>query len=478
MHNSKGHASPGALRIAVVGGGFSGAVFGLQLARKATVPVAIDIVEPRPLLGGGLAYSTNDPSHRINVPASKMSVFAEQPAHFDEWLRRSDTPAIEGGAIWSDGQVYPQRGVFGRYVASLVEDANRTETAHIRHLRDTAMSARRYNGGYRLRLAGDAECVADMLVIATGHPAPARPPLLVAALGDDPAVISDPWADGALNHIPKQAAVLIIGTALTMADVVASLHRSGHTGAITAFSRRGLLSSGHVAVPAPYGYFNRSPPQYTALGLWRSVRRAISVAVQAGVPWQAVIDDVRSNGTAIWEALSVSERRRFLRHCRTYWDVHRYRVAPQVEAILEQKRADGSLEALSASLLQVRRNKCRIEVLLRLRRCAGAGEILRVVDAIVVATGPAQSGVIDRSPLLLSLSRQSLIRPDPNGLGLDVDHGSRAIGVDGEGNSTLLVAGPLARGRFGELMGLPQVSEHAAMLAEKVAAWAAERHAI
>ncbi|MCS5881621.1 hypothetical protein LNP17_24850 [Klebsiella variicola subsp. variicola] len=43
--------------------------------------------------------------------------------------------------------------------------------------------------------------------------------------------------------------------------------------------------------------------------------------------WQVVLDAVRQQGQRIWQALSVADRQRFLRHLRHYWDVHRYRVA-------------------------------------------------------------------------------------------------------------------------------------------------------
>ena len=51
------------VRVAIVGGGFSGAVTAMHLARKSTIPLAIDIIEPRAMLGGGVAYSAVDPAH-------------------------------------------------------------------------------------------------------------------------------------------------------------------------------------------------------------------------------------------------------------------------------------------------------------------------------------------------------------------------------------------------------------------------------
>ena len=56
------------------------------------------------------------------------------------------------------------------------------------------------------------------------------------------------------------------------------------------------------------------------------------------------------------------------------------------------------------------------------------------------------------------------------GLGVLVDRRHRAVARSGAAADTLLIAGPLARGTFGELMGLPQVSRDAELVAAEILA--------
>jgi len=200
--------------------------------------------------------------------------------------------------------------------------------------------------------------------------------------------------------------------------------------------------------------------------LLRSVRRTIDDAKLVGLTWHAVIDQVRSHGHAIWQNLPVAERCRIARHIRPYWDVHRFRIAPQVEDVLEQAIAEGRMEVLAASVLNAKRDGEAICVELKRRN---GSPVERSFDAVVVTTGPAHGGILKSQAWLSKLYDQSHLRLDPTGLGIACTERSEAIGGDDRPDPTLLISGPLARGTFGELMGLPQISEHAAFVANELA---------
>ncbi len=339
----------------------------------------------------------------------------------------------------------------------------------ITHLRDRALSARADRGGYVIALEQGGEIAADIMVLAVSHPAPAAPPL-VAALGDDPAIIQNPWLPECLESIPAEHKVLIIGTGLTMADVVASLARRNHRGRIVAFSRRGQLSRGHAFGAAPFAWFAHHEPPRSAAALMRKIRELTAGAARDNLPWQAVLDDARANAKLLWGALDATERRRLLRHLRPFWDSHRYRVAPQVERIVADKRADGSLLVLAASLRAASWKHGRIELRLHERAAPPGDFVTFVADSVIVTTGPAHGSIVGEHPVLASLAASGALQADPLGLGIAVDESSRVVRQDGTADPGLYVAGPLAREQFGELMGLPQVAAQPSEVAGKIAA--------
>ena len=67
--------------------------------------------------------------------------------------------------------------------------------------------------------------------------------------------------------------------------------------------------------------------------------------------------------------------------------------------------------------------------------------------------------------MLRRMLDEGLVRPDPLGIALDVDERSRAVGAD-----RLWALGPLTKGRYWEIVAVPDIRGQAAAVAEDVAA--------
>ncbi|MBI1649105.1 FAD/NAD(P)-binding protein [Hyphomicrobium sulfonivorans] len=451
--------------VAIVGGGLTGAAIAYHLANSA-VPANIAVFEPRPEIGRGLAYGTTDPAHRINVPASKMSLLPSDEKHFINWIAANDATADDADALAPDGHQYIRRALFGRYVSAHLQP--HLDAGRIDHIRAAVVDIARASP-HRWRITTDdgTSHHADVVVLATTHPPPGIPRELREGVDDDARLITDATLPGAIDAIAPTARVVIVGTGLTMADVVASLDQRGHRGPIYAFSRRGLASRGHASAPhEPFGDFTGSAT--SARALLRSVRETISRAKRNNIPWQPVIDAVRAQAWTFWPKLSISERKRIVHRLRPFWDVHRFRIAPQLKALLDRRQADGTLTLKAASLVGAKAFPDRLEIKVRPR----AESVLETINAdhVILTTGPAHDAILATQPHLASLARQGLITADALGLGIACDRQGHARTSAGASHSDLFIAGPLARAEFGELMGLPQVTTYAELIAGEVAA--------
>ncbi|GLQ81356.1 FAD-dependent oxidoreductase [Mesorhizobium huakuii] len=454
------------LRVAIIGGGFSGAALAWHLAQAHRPErLSISVIEPRRAIGGGLAYSSEEPSHRVNVPAVRMSMAPGDPQHFARWLAGSGELDRDADAIWKNGDAYPRRRVFGRYVAEHL--APHLASGAVRHVGGLATGVTPdANGAGWIVQTSAGPVIADIVVLAATHPAPAIPAAL-ASVAEAPGFVADPYAASALAGIGPDAAVLIVGSGLTSADMVAELDRRGHRGRILALSRRGLRSRGHPDVRGePFGDF-ASAPATSALGLLKSIRATLAAARKANVNWQSVFDQLRLQGPVLWAALAPSERARLVRQLRVFWDVHRFRIAPQVASVLDRRQATGTFDIIAARLVASNDEGENLAVSFQ-RRGRTRIETARF-DAVINTTGPAHGQALQLNPALRSLAEAGLIRVDAHGLGIETNLDSRAIGRDGKAIAGLFVAGPLARGTFGELMGLPEVARHAQRVAAEIA---------
>ena len=262
----------------------------------------------------------------------KMTMISAEPDHFTRWLATDVASDEDVLARTPKGDQFPQRSVFGRYVYNHVEPF--LTTNRIRHQHATALSVTRVGERYSIALSNERNIDADIVVVATTHPPPSIPNALRPLIGA-PRFIADPYVHNALHEIEPNHRVLVVGTGLTAADVIASLDKNGHRSEIVALSRHGYRSRGHAPQAAePFGSFGHDE---TASGLLRTVRQVLKEAHKRSFSWHPVVDALRDQAPAIWTALPANERKKLVRHLRALWDVHRFRVAPQVEDVLDRR---------------------------------------------------------------------------------------------------------------------------------------------
>jgi uncharacterized NAD(P)/FAD-binding protein YdhS len=424
-------------RIAVIGAGASGTLQALHLKRAGA---QVALIERGPAPGRGVAYGTNRPEHLLNVPARRMSAFSDDPDHFTRWF------GLKAGGGPED---FAPRMLYGDYLEALLAEAG------IVAVRGEAVDV----AGALVRLADGGTIEADAAVLAPGNFRPATPlGIGAAALGE--AWIDDPWAGG-LDGLGKGDVVLLLGTGLTAIDVALTLDATGFRGRIVALSRRGLAPRAHGPREPMVAPDEDLPATCTAL--LRQLR-----ARSRAVGWRSAVHALRNVTQTLWGGASLDQRRRFLRHLRPWWDVHRHKVAPAVGERIEAMQAEARLAVAAGRLVSVERVEDGASVRFRMRG-GEAVETLRVAR-IVNCTGPECDIVRAGEPLLGALLEAGRIRQDALGIGIEVDGQCRAIGRDGAANETLSVIGPVTRGTFWESVAVPDIRAQAERVAARLIA--------
>jgi uncharacterized NAD(P)/FAD-binding protein YdhS len=457
--------------VAIVGGGASGVLTALHLLRRRA-PVRIVLIEERAQLGRGVAYSTTCDAHLLNVPASQMSAFPDEPRHFLQWARDRH-PEVEAGSF------LPRR-LYGQYLEwCLTEEiaAARRRTPFTA-VRGRVVGVAAGPGGAVLRLVGGETVWASEVVLALGNSAGSVEPKVVEGLG----LIRDAWQPDAIADLPEGRPVVLIGTGLSAVDVVLSLDEAGFDGPIHAVSRHGLLP--HVHRPLPHdaraaGILRASPVMTVraatperARELVASIRAEIRLAGALEHDWRAVVDGLRPRTQALWAGLPEVERARLQRHALRYWEVHRHRMAPEVGERIERLRRSGQLRISAGRVVSVTAASGGTAVTVRLRggRAAGtvrpSSDVVLEAGAVIRCTGPREHLASLGDPLLDGLFADGDARPGPLGLGLAVDSDGRLLDRIGQPSDTLWAIGPLRRGALLETTAIPEIRVQAAALAQ------------
>lgn len=452
----------------VVGGGFSGSMAAAQLLRRAAVAgvkMHVVIVERRGAVGEGVAYGTQDIAHLLNVPAARMSAWPDRPNDFVEWA------TARYGNVPSDG--FLPRKWYGEYVRetllSTAREAN--NFARLTVLYDEVRRiAHRPDHGWLVHLARGQSVRANAVLLAIGH-RPPDDPIGCRWTGPKTRFIADPWRPFATNAIRPDESVVLLGSGLTAVDTVMSLTHSRRTSPVTIVSRRGLLPQAHAHSPlTPVDLRklvsdvmnNRNGVR--ALELFRRLREFARESMAAGSDWRSVIDGVRPHTAALWQAMSMVERKRFLRHLRPFWEVHRHRMALAVAGHFGAMYDCEQVSVVAGRVLSASSDGSSVQLEIGSRR--GRSEQLRA-DWVINCTGPAPSNCAASNPAIGSLLVDGWLRPDELGLGIETTIDGNLVDCHGHEVPDLFLIGTLRKPAVWESTAVPELRNQAAVAADR-----------
>ncbi len=435
--------------VTIIGCGFSGSLLAINLLHHDG-PKTIIIERDPALIGRGIAYGRAQEEHLLNVRASNMSAFPDDPENFTRWLSAGNHPTANGFAT---------RALYGRYLRELLDEARSRAPDRLQIVTGEATALEPGEAGIRITLADGQNYASDHAVLAQGNLPPAELAHFEALEGGR--YIPDPWSSGIADGLQPDDTVLLVGTGLTAVDVALSLEAEGFTGKIVCLSRRGLVPHVHLPNGPMVGPADR--PAVDGSRLVRAVRER---AAQIG--WRTAVDELRPHTQDLWRRATEQTRQRYLRHLRPYWDVHRHRIAPAVAAKLNALRETGQLTFAAGKLISVEQTGRLANVQWRVR---GSEEVRSLAAArIINCTGPQGDVKRTTDPLLSSLRDRGIIRADALHLGIDSDDSGRVMDRDGKPHPAIYAIGPMTRGALWEIIAVPDIRRQAWTLARRLSA--------
>jgi uncharacterized NAD(P)/FAD-binding protein YdhS len=463
--------------IVIIGAGFCGSLLASELlASSPAQPLELRLID-RVGFARGAAYARREYPYLLNVPAARMSADERDGGAFLRFARERLPRAR--------GEDFLPRELYGEYLQDRLVRAERQASPAIsfERRRGEVIALERLHRTRRwsLHFSDGVRSEADTVVLASGNGAPAPLPGAAALVGSS-AYVADPW--GAELTWRGEENVLLVGSGLTMVDQVLCASAAGTPRMrFHALSRRGLLPeplrplSGSGSAEDTQHLLHAAA--HSLLQLWRAVRAQARTAQRDGGEWRDVVAQVRHLAPELWQRLSVYERRRFLRHARPYWDVHRHRLPESNWSSLQKLRRSGQLQVHAGRLLMLERVGARIRAIWQPR---GAGSCQQqLFERVINCTGPDFS--VRRSPdrLLRSLLAQGIAAADPLDCGLSTAPHGAVVGADARAAENLYYLGPLLRAAHWESTAVAELRTHARQLGQHLLArlprWSRPCHA-
>jgi uncharacterized NAD(P)/FAD-binding protein YdhS len=448
--------------VAIVGSGFCGTMLAVRLGLLGDTAPRIALIDGAGSFGKGIAFGTTRPEHLLNVPVGKMSAFPEAPEHFLNWLRTNGNAVADLGIRDAQAADFVPRAAYGRYLCALLEQAV-APYDRITKVARRVVDIAEHDDDLELAFDDGTTLRARHCVLAVGNETPLDPPAAIPSFLRSPAYERNPWSHSLAEKLDAAQDVLLIGSGLTAIDVALTLEARNPRARVIMISRRGRLPQAHAPVQPFAADLSEINGRRSVVEVSRALRSQVRRAHAIGSDWRAVVDGLRPHTQRIWRELPHDAKRRFLRHARPLWEIHRHRAAPAVDAAVRRMLASGVLEVHAGRLAALSDRSGR--ALAFFERSGDRKAVALHADVVVNCTGPRGDYARSDEPLWCNLIARGAVRPDSLGLGIDVNNAGAAIGVDGRASEKLFAIGALRRGALYESTAVSELRQQVMDLA-------------
>lgn len=449
--------------IVIIGGGFCGAALTIQLIRQATGPIKIFLINKDNPVSKGIAYSTYNPKHVLNVPAAKMSLFPDDPDNFINWIKSK--PEYSGLVNDDLNDAFLPRVIFGNYAGETFAEAlkNKPESADVTIIEDEAVDVEQRGDGVNVILKNGESIAGHKAVLAIGNLTPGNPRILNEQFYLSKKYFSNPWKEDCVKGINAEDDILIIGTGLTMVDNVISLLDKNFSGKIFAVSTKGFFPLSHKKRKPYTDILQELHPPYGLRSLYGIFRKHIKTVLAQGIAGEAVVDAVRPKTQEIWLSLSLDDKIKFMSHVRHLWGVARHRLPREVHERMMALISEGRIKIIPGRLIDIIDAGEYAEVTLKERKSQSIRKLN--VSRVINCTGPKTDLNMIEMPLIKNLLSKGMITSDEMKLGLNALPDGTIIQSDNSVSASLHAIGSPLKGILWESTAVPELRVQARNLA-------------
>lgn len=436
--------------IGIIGGGISGTLTVLQIIKQSKKPFNIFWFDSQNKFCRGYAYNALDEGYLLNVRANNMSVFPDEPNHFVNWLavHHPKYSPID----------FVSRKIFGDYVLHTFESLKNSNPLIIIHqISEEVKSIKKTDHVFELKTHQSYR--AQKIILSLGNFLPAHPRSISKEY-----ILSKNYFQNAFNvrltsQIQLHNNITIIGSGLTMIDMVVSLSQVNYKGKINVISPHAFIPQSHQEKPLPsVEPFIKKDHIYTLSDILSIVNKQLKKAKQENLNLHSVIDSMRPFLQNLWLNFSIDEKKQFLRHLRHKWGVARHRAPAQSMAVFNTLTSSGQLQLIKGRISDIKLKDSGFEIIYSSSQ--SQNEILNT-HLIINCTGPESDYSQIISPLIKDLISNQIISPDSIKYGINAQK-------DGYISDNIYTLGPPLKGILWESVAVPEIRVQAKQLASKI----------